>query len=173
MASPFLGQIDIVAFNFAPKGYASCNGQILSIAQNTALFSLLGTTYGGNGTSNFALPNFQGSAPIHAGQSPGTSQYVIGQSGGFPTETLTVAQLPSHDHVPMCESVEGVPSPANAVWGSGGRGKPAAYGPPASLVAMNGSALASSGGGQPHNNLSPFLGLLFCIALQGIFPARN
>jgi microcystin-dependent protein len=173
MAQPFLGQIDIFAFNFAPQGYASCNGQLLSIAQNTALFSILGTTYGGNGTSNFALPNLQASVPIHAGQGTGLSNYIVGQAGGAPTETLTAAQLPSHNHMAMCESAGGVASPSNANWGGGGRGKPAAYVTGAPNVNLSGSALSSAGGGEPHNNLSPYLGLMFCIALVGIFPTRN
>jgi microcystin-dependent protein len=173
MADPFIGQIDIVAFNFAPQGYAACNGQLLSISQNTALFSILGTTYGGNGTTNFALPNFQASAPIHAGQGTGLSPYVLGQNGGVPSVTLSVAQLPIHPHVAQCESAGGIASPAGAVWGAGGRGKPPGYVTTNANTNMSAGALSASGGGQPHNNLSPFLGLLFCIALVGIFPSRN
>jgi microcystin-dependent protein len=176
VASPFLGEIDILPYNFAPQGYAACNGQLLPIAQFTALFSLLGTTYGGDGRSTFALPNFQGAAPVHAGQGNGLSNYDLGQAGGSPTETLTVVQLPLHDHVAQCESAGGVASPSvTEIWGGGGRGRPAAYVAPGSptLIAMNASALAAAGGGQPHNNLSPFVGFMFCIALQGVFPSRG
>ena len=174
MATPFVGQINIFAFNFAPRGFAACDGQLLSISQNTALFSILGTTYGGNGTTNFALPNLQAQVPVHAGQGTGLSSYVLGQTAGVPNVTLTTGQLPSHNHGVGADATSGLTSPANAVWGTGGRGKPSAYSTTSSpSAALSSSALASTGGGEPHNNLSPFLGLMFCIALQGIFPARN
>jgi microcystin-dependent protein len=174
MAEPFLAQINIFPYNFAPKGFAFCDGQILAISQNTALFSLLGTNFGGNGTSNFALPNFQGLVPIHVGQGNGLSPYVIGETGGTPNVTLAVAELPSHNHPVGCETAGGVDSPANAVWGSGARGKPPAYsasGTPSAV--LSNSALSTAGSSIPHNNMSPFLTLSFCIALIGIFPARN
>jgi microcystin-dependent protein len=174
MAEPFVAQINIFSFNFAPKGFAFCNGQILPISQNTALFSLLGTTYGGNGTSNFALPNFQSLVPVHAGQGAGLSQYTLGETGGVASVTLSAGQLPSHTHPVGCETGGGVDSPANAVWGSGGRGKPPAYSTTGAPTAvLSGAALSSTGGGQAHNNMSPYLVLSFCIALQGVFPARN
>ena len=174
MSEPFLAQINIFTYNFAPIGFAFCDGQLLSIAQNTALFSLLGTTYGGNGTSNFALPNFQGSVPVHAGQGVGLSPYTLGETGGVPTVTLSVAQLPSHTHQVECETGGGVDSPANAVWGSGSRGKPPAYSTTATpTAALSGAALSSTGSGQAHNNLSPYLALSYCIALTGVFPSRN
>jgi microcystin-dependent protein len=174
MSEPFLAQINIFAFNFAPRGFAFCNGQLLAISQNAALFSLLGTTYGGNGTSNFALPNLQGLVPVHAGQGVGLSSYTLGETGGVPSVTLSLGQLPTHTHPVQCETGGGVDSPANAVWGGGGRGKPPAYsttGTPTAL--LSGSALGSAGSGQAHNNQSPYLTLGFCIALQGVFPSRN
>lgn len=175
MSEPFLGQIDIFPYNFAPRGFAFCNGQILPISQNTALFSLLGTTYGGNGTTTFALPNLQGSVPVHFGQGIGLSPYVLGQTGGVASVTLTTGQLPTHTHSVGCQTAAGgLNSPANAVWGSGGRGKPPEYSTTSSPTAdLSGSALGTAGSGQPHNNLSPYLALSFCIALQGIFPSRN
>lgn len=174
MAEPFVAQISVFGFNFAPTGWAMCNGQILPISQNTALFSLLGTTFGGNGTSNFALPNLQSSVPVHMGQGSGLSSYVLGQTGGVSTVTLTTAELPAHTHSIGCQTAGGVASPTNAVWGSGSRGKPPAYSTTASPTAdLSGSALAATGSGQPHNNLSPYLTLNFCIALVGIYPSRN
>jgi microcystin-dependent protein len=174
MAEPFLAQINIVAFNFAPKGFAACDGQILPISQNTALFSLLGTTFGGNGTSNFALPNFQGSVPVHAGEGNGLSPYELGQTGGASSVTLTVGELPTHTHTVGCQTGGGVDGPANAIWGNGARGKPPAYSTTGTPTdALSGSALSSVGSGQAHNNNSPYLPLMFCIALQGVFPARN
>jgi microcystin-dependent protein len=174
MAEPFLAQISIFTFNFAPRGFAFCDGQILSISQNAALFSLLGTTYGGNGTTNFALPNFQGSVPVHAGQGNGLSPYTLGQTGGVPSVTLTVGELPAHTHPVQCQSGGGVNGPTNAVWGNVSRGKPAAYSTTSSPSDdLSGSALSSAGSGQAHNNISPYLTLSFCIALQGVFPSRN
>jgi microcystin-dependent protein len=174
MAEPFLAQINIFPYNFAPRGFAFCNGQILAISQNTALFSLIGTNFGGNGTTNFALPNFQGLVPVHVGQGAGLSPYAIGETGGASNVTLTVAQLPIHSHTVGCETaVGGVASPTNAVWGSGGRGKPPAYSSSSPTAALSGSALALTGNSQTHNNASPYLTLSFCIALQGIYPSRN
>jgi microcystin-dependent protein len=174
MAEPFVAQINVFAFNFAPRGFAFCNGQILPISQNTALFSLVGTTYGGDGKSNFALPNFQGLVPVHAGQGAGLSNYTLGGTGGVASVTLSVGELPSHTHSIGCETGGGVDSPANAVWGSGARGKPPAYSTTGTPSAnLSSAALASAGSGLPHNNMSPYLVLSFCIALQGVFPARN
>jgi microcystin-dependent protein len=174
MAEPFLAQISIFTFNFAPRGFAFCDGQLLPISQNTALFSLLGTTFGGNGTSTFALPNLQASVPVHAGQGTGLSPYTLGQAGGVPSVTLTVGELPAHTHTVGCQTGGGVNGPANAVWGNGARGKPPAYSTTGSPSDdLSGSALSSAGSGQAHNNISPYLTLLFCIALQGVFPSRN
>lgn len=176
MSSPFLSEIRIFAGNFAPTGWALCNGQILPISQNTALFSLLGTNFGGNGTSTFGLPNLQGSAPLGAGQGPGLSQRVLGVTGGEQTVTLLNSQIPAHAHTAMASAVGGVDSPTNAAWGESKLGKTpmsvyAASG--ANNVAMNPQALTTAGGNQPHNNLPPYLCLTFIIALTGIFPSRS
>jgi len=174
MSSPFIGQININAFNFAPQGWALCDGQLLPISQNTALFSILGTTYGGDGKSTFALPNLQGAVPLGPGQGPGLSNYVLGQAGGAASVTLTLAQLPAHNHTPACETAGGLASPANAIWGGGGRGRPPAYSTTTNPTAsLSPGALPGAGGNQAHNNLSPYLVLTFCIALQGIFPSRG
>ena len=179
MASPFVAEIRIFAGNFPPRGNAFCNGQLLAIAQNTALFSLLGTNFGGNGTSNFGLPNLQGSAPLGFGQGPGLSNYFIGQSGGTTTVQLLASQLPQHQHTPAALSgtnAAPVLTPAGNVWAVAGprRGTPAnLYATTSNAAAMNATALGSAGGGGPHNNLQPYLALSFIIALQGIFPARN
>lgn len=177
MSEPFLGQICIYGFNFAPRGWAFCNGQILPIAQNTALFSLLGTTYGGNGQTTFALPNLQGRAPLHFGQGPGLSSYDLGQVGGTENTTLTSNQMPTHIH--------GVPLQA-ASGAAGDTANPSgAF--PAKLDNMyasttDGSFLGQSpsppqtgpsGGNQPFSILQPYLVLNYCIALEGIFPSRN
>lgn len=175
MSNPFVAEIRMFGFNFAPRGWALCNGQILPIAQNTALFSLLGTTYGGNGQTTFGLPNLQGRAPLHPGQGPGLSAYSLGQVGGTETVTLTQNQLPSHTH-----ALNGItaPPPAtgtvpDATVGLGRASGGNAYGAAANLVSMSPQSLPPQGGNQPHNNLMPYLAVNFCIALQGIFPARN
>jgi microcystin-dependent protein len=177
MSDPFVGEIRVVGFNFAPRGWASCNGQILSISQNTALFSLLGTTYGGNGQSTFALPNLQGMYPMHFGSGPGLSPRVQGQTGGETTVTLTSAQA-LHTHSAACDSVGGgTDSPTGATWADAHSGKAPvlAYKGNRSTAntAMNTQALSLVGGNQPHNNLNPYLVLTFVIALQGIYPSRN
>jgi microcystin-dependent protein len=176
MANPFVAEIRVFPFNFAPIGWAFCNGQLLPITQNTALFSLLGTTYGGNGKTNFALPDLQGSAPMAPGQGAGLSNYNLGQSGGAPTVTLNENELPAHSHHAGCISVDGSEgSPANGVWAAtpGGKKPPLIYSNDVPSIPMSGSALASAGESQPHNNLQPYLGLNFCIALQGVFPPRS
>jgi microcystin-dependent protein len=173
---PFVAEIRIFSFNFPPKGWAFCDGQILPISQNTALFSLLGTTYGGNGQSTFALPNLQGAAPIHAGQGPGLSLYDLGQEGGSETVTLLESETPLHTHVPSAHAQDtgnvfnpgsGV-TPASADGGFSFNTNTAANQTPFGL-----QALAPAGGDQPHNNLMPYLTLSFCIALQGVFPPRT
>lgn len=178
MSDQFVGEIRIVGFNFAPTGWAFCNGQVLPISQNTALFSLLGTTYGGDGKSTFALPNLQGVAPLQAGQGPGLSNYDLGQAGGEPDVTLTSAEIPAHLHSVSARASGGdVNNPAaNTVWASAHLGKT-----PAKMYSsaigtgsiMNALAFAPAGGNQPHNNMPPFLTLSFVIALQGIFPPRS
>jgi len=175
MADQFVSEIRIFAGNFAPTGWALCNGQLLPISQNTALFSLLGTQFGGDGRTTFGLPNLQGAMPNHQGQGPGLSSYVVGQTGGAPAVTLLQSQLPVHSHSAQAATTGGVNSPAGALWGESKLGKTplnvyAASG--ANNVAMNPAAVAITGGGQPHNNMPPYLVLTFIIALQGIFPPR-
>ncbi len=177
MAEPFVGQITLFAGNFAPRGYAFCNGQLLSIAQNTALFSLLGTNYGGNGVNTFGLPDLRGRVPIHAGTGPGLSNYQLGQIGGQENVTLTVNQIPSHGHTASVNASAGAPntvSPGGAVLAVSAQGNTYASGSP-TLTAMSASAatVANAGGNQGHPNMQPYLALNFIIALQGIFPSRN
>lgn len=176
MADPFVAEIRIFAGNFAPSGWALCNGQLIPIQQNTALFSLLGTTYGGDGRTNFALPNLQGSAPLNAGQGPGLSLRDLGESGGEQNVTLLETEMPAHSHTVQCSSgPSNSASPANQNFGSGGgRGRPPAYSPSsASNVSMSPLAVSITGGSLPHNNMPPYLCLTFIIALQGVFPART
>jgi len=174
MANPFLAEIRAFPFNFAPTGWALCDGQFLPISQNTALFSLLGTTYGGDGQSTFALPNLQGMMPMHFGLGPGPTLYDLGDKGGEKTVSLLTSQIPTHGHNLSVAGAGNSSTPsASTVLAGGARGKQPAYasGPP--NVAMSRAAVATAGGGQPHNNMSPYLTLNFCIALQGIFPARS
>jgi len=176
MADPFVAEIRIFAGNFAPKGWAFCDGQLMPISQNTALFSLLGTNYGGDGRSTFALPNLQGAAPLGAGQGPGLSLRDLGETGGSQTVTLLASEIPAHTHAARASTTGGVNSPANATWGESKLGKTpmsvyAASG--ADNVAMSPQALAVAGGGLPHNNMPPYLCLTFIIALQGVFPPRG
>ena len=175
MSDVFLAEIRIFPFNFAPKGWAFCDGQILSLSQNTALFSLLGTTYGGDGKSTFALPNMQGNAPMHYGQGPGLSLHDIGETGGRQTITLLQSEMPAHTHALMAynnppPANAGTPAPTLALARSSGG---TVYTSLASQVTMNQSGVALAGGSQPHNNMMPFLTMNFCIALQGIYPPRT
>ena len=172
MSNPFLGQILLVPYNFSPRSWAFCNGQILSIAQNTALFALLGTTFGGNGQTTFALPDFRSRVPIHPGQGPGLSPYVLGQQGGSESVTLTIPQMPAHNHIAQLH--------ASGATGSDGS-------PTGNYLAennqytnttnttMNANAVTVgiAGGSQPHPNIQPYLCINFIIALQGIFPSRS
>lgn len=175
MADPFVAEIRIFPFNFAPKGWAWCDGQLLPLSQNTALFSLLGTTYGGNGKSNFALPDMQGNSPMHPGQGPGLSLHDLGETGGSETVTLLESEIPAHSHVwntaggdvgderiPINRSV----ARTTAVGGN-------LYGAAASLGSMAFEMLVPAGGDQPHNNMMPYLTFYFNIALQGVFPPRT
>jgi len=174
MADPFVAEIRIFPFNFAPTGWAFCDGQLLPISQNTALFSLLGTTYGGDGNTNFALPNLQGQAPMHPGQGPGLSLHNLGESGGSDTVTLLTSQIPGHNHALMASNQPG--EDASPTGEALGRSVGAALyqtNTAQNLVAMAPAALVVSGGGQPHNNLMPYLTLSFCIALQGVYPPRT
>jgi microcystin-dependent protein len=181
MSEPFVGEIRVFAITFAPVGWADCNGQLMSISQNTALFSILGTTYGGNGTTNFALPNLQGSAPLSAGQGNGLSLRSLGEIGGSQTVTLLTSQVPPHVHnIAVAANAPGSTAqttPANnTVFGSShSKTDTKAYvtvaGQP--QIAMAPQMLLPNNGSQPHNTLPPFLTLRFCIALQGIFPTRS
>ena len=167
MSEPFLGEIRMVGFTFAPQGWAECNGQLLPISQNTALFALLGTTYGGNGQTTFALPDLRGRTPNHAGQGPGLENYDQGQSSGTETVTLNVNQIPVHQHTqPASNAEQDTNRPGNAVPAKGG-----VYAGSSDGTVMDPTNAA--GGGQPHDNRSPYLTLRFVIALQGIFPSRN
>lgn len=172
---PFVAEIRIFPFNFAPKGWAFCDGQILPLSQNTALFSLLGTTYGGDGKSNFALPNMQGNAPMHPGQGPGLSPHDLGETGGSDTVTLIESEIPSHSHSLMSSTTNSSkPSPGGNALARVTGASPYVAGTPAPpLVQFSSNALAPAGGDQPHNNMQPYLTLNFCIALQGVFPPRT
>jgi microcystin-dependent protein len=165
MTDYFLGEIRVFPFAFPPKGWALCNGQFLSINQNQALFSLLGTTYGGNGQTTFQLPNLQGRVPIHAGRS-----HTLGEAAGEVSHTLVQAEMPNHTHALSASGLNGDTAvPTSNVLGSAS----GLYGPPGSLVTLEPSTLASVGGSQPHQNMQPFLTLSFCISLVGIFPSRD
>jgi len=172
MSDPFVAEIRIFGFNFAPKGWAFCNGQLLPISQNTALFSLLGTTYGGDGKSTFALPDMQGNAPMQPGQGQGLSLRDLGETSGVETVTLLVSEMPSHPHTLNCSIDDAdlrIPSPARSMAKSSGGNM---YAPANGNQMMAFQALPPAGGSLPHNNLQPYLTLNFCIALQGIFPQR-
>jgi microcystin-dependent protein len=176
MSDPFIGEIKMVGFNFAPYGWAFCNGQVIPIQQNTALYSLLGTTYGGDGKTNFALPNLQGRAPLHFGSGPGLAPRSLGQTGGCPSVTLSLAQLPAHSHVPQATSGNDAPSPEGHTWGTlpSGRESAPAYQSAAPNVTMNAGALDPAGSAAPtHNNMQPYLAVNFIIAMQGIYPVRD
>jgi microcystin-dependent protein len=171
MSDPFVAEIRIFGFNFAPTGWALCNGQILPISQNTALFSLLGTTYGGNGQSTFALPNMQGSAPMHPGQGPGLSLHDLGEQGGSETVTLLQSEIPAHSHGLQGVEDDGTfKTPANMFLAGGNQ---MYLTPAASNTTLAPQAVGLDGGSLPHNNMMPYLVLNFCIALQGVFPPRT
>jgi len=169
MATPFIAEIVMFGGNFAPRGWAFCQGQILSIAQNTALFSLLGTTYGGNGQTTFALPDLRGRVPMQQGSGPGLTPRVLGEQGGTETVTLLITQMPAHNHSLMAKTAAaGDTLPTGNVFSEG-----SFYVPPPANAVMSPTAIGVSGGSQPHNNMQPFLALNFIIATQGIFPSRN
>lgn len=173
MADPFVAEIRIFPFNFAPKGWAWCDGQLMPLSQNTALFSLLGTTYGGNGKSNFALPDLQGRAPMHPGQGPGLSLHDLGETGGSETVTLLESEIPAHSHAMRAAPEAGEENdPVGAALGVT-IGNTLYSNSNSPLVSMAPEALAPAGGDQPHNNLQPYLTFYFCIALQGVFPPRG
>jgi microcystin-dependent protein len=176
MADPFVAEIRIFPFNFAPRGWAWCDGQLLPLSQNTALFSLLGTTYGGNGKSNFALPDLQGRAPMHPGQGPGLSLHDLGETGGSETVTLLESEIPSHSHGAFVSGAaadeEGSKNPSGLLPGVVQATAALYASNAANLVPMSDVALAPSGGDQPHNNMQPYLTFYFNIALQGVYPPR-
>ena len=174
MSEPFLAEVRILPYTFAPQGWALCQGQILSISQNTAVFSLLGTMYGGNGTSNFALPNVQGRVVVGIGQGPGLTPYINGDVGGAETVTLMAPQLAAHNHgATAIHDAGNSYSPAGDAWSADGANRAKIYGSGTPSVAMGANALAPAGGNQPHNNLQPYIAINYCIALQGIFPPRS
>src|SRR5689334_18053788 len=170
MAEPFLSEIRMMSFGFPPKGWALCDGQLLPINQNQALFSLLGTTYGGDGRVNFALPNLQGRAPIHMG-----SGHTLGEKGGEQGHTLSIGEIPTHTHSASGINVAaGTSDPTNALLAQSPQALGAVYlSPPTGLGAMHAASLQNVGGSQAHLNMQPFLVLNFCIALQGIFPSQT
>jgi microcystin-dependent protein len=180
MSEPFLSEIKLVSFNFAPKGWALCNGQLLPINQNQPLFALLGTTYGGNGQTNFALPNLRGRLPMHMGDG-----HTLGEAAGSTSVTLNISQLPQHIHSLNARTDIVAPTTGNqdptghflagaqVALQAGGTGPVQSYAPPANLVALDTQTCGNTGGSQAHNNMMPYLVLNFVIALQGIFPSQN
>jgi microcystin-dependent protein len=166
MAEPFLSELRIMSFGFAPKGWALCNGQLLPINQNQALFSLLGTTFGGNGQTTFALPNLQGRTPIHVGEG-----HTLGEQGGEQAHTVSISEMPAHAHAVAAKNTDtgGTSNPNGQFFGGANN----AYHSPVSLTPMSPDTVTSVGGSQAHPNMQPFLALTFCIALQGIFPSHN
>ena len=172
MPTPFVGEVRLFAGSFAPSGWALCNGQLLPIAQNTALFSLLGTAYGGNGVNTFALPDFRGRVPLHAGQGPGLASYDRGEVGGVEATALLTSEMPSHTHTLNGSSANGV---SDAAASNVPARAPSAIPQYAAAADANlaGGAVASSGGGQPHNTMQPYITLNFIIALTGIFPQQS
>jgi microcystin-dependent protein len=176
MSDPFIGEIKMVGFNFAPYGWAFCDGQVMQIVQNTALYSLLGTTYGGNGTTNFNLPNLQGRAPLHRGTGPGLTPRPQGNSGGAATVALTTNTMATHTHTPMAVIGSGSATPGNNTWGAmPGRTPPPVYQSGNPDVTMNPAALDTAGNSSPspHNNMQPYLAVNFVIATMGIYPVRE
>ena len=175
MGTPFLGEIKIISWNFAPQGWAFCNGQFLPINQNQALFSILGTTYGGNGQTTFALPDFRGRSPYHV-----SSSHILGEKGGQAAHTLTESEMPAHSHFPNASNAAGnlvfpaalSPVAQHNIWATTAQ-NPYVGPPGTNLVPMNAACLGNTGGSQPHENRQPYLVLNFIIALNGIFPSRN
>jgi microcystin-dependent protein len=174
MSEPFLGEIKMFGGNFAPRGYALCDGQLLPISQNTALFSILGTTYGGDGRTTFGLPDLRSRVPVHAGTGPGLSPYALGQKGGAETVTLTVNNLPPHSHAALAAGPAGNSNDAiGNIWADDAGVSSATYSSAAANGTMRGDAIGNTGSGQPTVNLQPYQAVNFIIALQGLFPSRN
>jgi len=178
MTQPYMGQIQPYAFNFAPKNWAFCNGQVLPVAQNQALFSLLGTVYGGNGVTTFALPNLQSRVPMHQGRSDYGETFTPGEASGVEQITLNTTQMPMHNHLFMGTTADGaatLPQTAGLMGkASGGSGDPDSfYGPDSTLIPLNAQTIGMTGGNQAHTNLEPYLTINWCICLYGIFPSRN
>ncbi len=173
MSSPYVGEIRIFAGNFAPVGWAFCQGQLLAISENDTLFALIGTTYGGDGQSTFALPNLSSRVPIHMGTDPNGNPYTIGQMGGVETVTLTASQIPAHSHVPQASSGAGTSgSPGGNVWAASNNLGQYAPGDTVNAL-MAADSLGATGGSQPHDNIVPFVAVNFIISLFGIFPTQN
>lgn len=171
MSEPFLAEVRIVGFNFAPRGWAFCDGQILPINQNQSLYSLLGTTYGGDGRTSFALPDLRGRTPIHVGRSNGGGHHTLGQKSGEETHTLAANEMPQHTHVAQASSADGTtPVPDGHVLA---QTPSRIYNDPTNLNELRSGTVTNVGGGQAHNNMQPYLAVNFCIALQGLFPSRN
>lgn len=172
MSEPYIGEIHMFGGNFAPRGYAFCDGSLLQIAQYDALFSLIGTTYGGDGQTTFALPDLRGRLPVSAGQGPGLSQRTPGQSGGAEAVTLATATMPAHTHLPQATTGTGSsPSPAGTIWAATSAG--AAYTVSTPTVPMRGDLISMAGSSQSHDNLMPFQCINFIIALEGVYPTRG
>jgi microcystin-dependent protein len=170
VSSPFIGEIRLFGGNFAPAGWAFCDGSIIPISENDTLFNLIGTTYGGDGQSTFALPDLRGRVPIHMGTGPGGVSFVLGELSGAETVTLTPNQIPVHTHSPVAATSAGPTNPANAVWGYAAQARSYAAPPPDGN--MDPATVRTSGGSQPHENMMPFLGVNFIISLFGIFPSQ-
>ncbi len=171
MSEPFLAEIRIVGFNFAPRGWAFCDGQILPINQNQSLYSLLGTTYGGDGRTSFALPDIRGRVPIHVGQADSGQNHPLGQKMGQETHTLSAAEMPQHQHgINGTTNTASEAMPSNTLLPGANNGKPYAA---SGTAVMGDSTIGNEGSGQAHNNMQPYLAMNYCIALQGLFPSRN
>lgn len=171
MSLSYIGEIRMFGGNFAPQGWMFCSGQLIPISENDTMFNLIGTTYGGDGQSTFALPNLNGRVPIHMGTGPGLSPYVIGQSGGVETVTLNTQQIPSHSHTPQCNNTAGgQDAPGNGVWAANSSVSPYSTQPPAAASALASQAVGQAGGSQPHENMMPFLAVSFIISMFGVFP---
>lgn len=177
MSEPFIAEIRIFAGNFAPRGWAFCNGQLLPVSQNTALFSLIGTTYGGDGRTTTALPNLAGRAPMHPGRGPGLTSRRLGQNGGVESVTISEAQMPNHSHTQTGSSEEtefdGTADPLNAVTGVVEGGKEVYANASSTIVGLSPDIVDNTGSGEPHNNMQPYLSINFIIALVGLYPSRG